>query len=64
MCVCIVEETLHLVARKPNLDSAGAVKCCLPSRIMGISGEWGGGEVSGSPVWFIIFQILSEEKVN
>lgn len=38
VCVCIVEETLHLVARKTNLDSTGAVKCCLPSRVMGISG--------------------------
>lgn len=39
MCVCIVEETLHLVARKTNLDSTGAVKCCLPSCVKWISGE-------------------------
>lgn len=60
MCVCvcahacIVEETLRLVARKTNLDSTGAVKCCLPSPIRGISGEWG-KEVSESPAWFILF---------
>lgn len=60
---CIVEETLRLAARKTNLDSTGAVKCCLPSHVMGISGEWE-EKVSRSSVWFIVFQILMEEKVN
>lgn len=41
MCVCIVEETLRVVARKTDMNSTGTVKCCLLSDIMGISGEWG-----------------------
>lgn len=63
VCVCIVEESLHLVARKTNLDSTGAVKCCLPSHVIAISGEWE-EKISRRSVWFIIFQILTKEKVN
>lgn len=62
MCVCIVEETLHLVARKPNLDSAGAVKCCLPSRIMGISGEWRGGKSQEALCGLLFFKFCQKKR--